>query len=385
MPDPLPGEPERFECDLGRTRIVSGAGEIDRLGELARAVGGKRALLVTDRGLRRAGHVDRARTALERAAVAVVVHDRVEQNPTTRHVEEAAELARSERIDSIVGFGGGSAMDCAKGVNFLVTNGGRMEDYRGAGKASAPMLPSLGIPTTAGTGSEAQSFALISEEGSGAKMACGDPKAMFRTVILDPQLLSTLPREVIATAGIDAISHAVESYVTRRRNPVAQLYGREAWRRLEGNLGTLLATPQDVAAAGRMLLGSLLAGAAIEQSMLGAAHACANPLTARFPIPHGVAVGLMLPHVVRFNASHVGELYEELHREAGRPAASGLLEDRLRELRKGAGMPETLRDCSIPEQRLPELAADAARQWTAGHNPRPVSERNLLELYEAAY
>jgi alcohol dehydrogenase len=204
-------------------------------------------------------------------------------------------------------------------------------------------------------------------------------------VILDPLLPVTAPRSVTAAAGIDAVSHAVESYVTRRRNPISQLYAREAWRLLDGNLETVLVTPQDLEAHGRMLLASFLAGAAIERSMLGAAHACANPLTARWPIAHGAAVGLMLTHVVRFNASHVGVLYEELQRSAWSDGAPALLEDRVRDLRRTAGLPETLRDYSIPEERLAELAEDAGRQWTAGHNPRPVTPKDLLELYEAAY
>ncbi len=194
---------------FGGVQVACGSGTLERVGELARAAGIRRALLVTDPGVRGAGHVDRAAEACARAKVAVVVHEDVSENPTTRHVERAAAAAARAQVDGFVALGGGSAMDCAKGANFLVTNGGRMEDYRGAGKARLPMLPSLGIPTTAGTGSESQSYALISEEGSGAKLACGDRKAMFRAVILDPLLPATAPRLVTAAAGIDAISHVV--------------------------------------------------------------------------------------------------------------------------------------------------------------------------------
>jgi alcohol dehydrogenase len=268
-------------------------------------------------------------------------------------------------------------MDCAKGANFLVTNGGRMEDYQGSGKAAQPMLPAIGAPTTAGTGSEAQSYALISHSESGFKMACGDKKAMFRAVILDPELPATAPREVLAASGIDALSHAVESYVTRRRNPISRSLAREAWGLLEGSLERVLTEPADLEAQGRMLLGSYFAGAAIEQSMLGAAHACANPLTARYPIAHGAAVGLMLPPVVHFNTPEVGSLYAELH--------CGPLEDRVRDLRRSAGLPETLEEVGVPRASLAELACEAGQQWTAGHNPRPVTQKELLEIYEAAY
>jgi alcohol dehydrogenase len=374
-----------WEAALSGYRLVFGPGSLGRVGELAREIGGSRVLIVTDSGVRDAGHVDRALDSLRSAGAEPFVHDRVEVNPTTRHVGEGVEAAREHGVDCLVGLGGGSAMDCAKAVNFIVTNGGAMEDYWGTGKADKPMLPSLGVPTTAGTGSEAQSYALICQEATGTKMACGDKKAMFRQVILDPALASSVPRTIAGIAGIDAVSHAVESYVATRRNPVSQMLAREAWRLLGAGYRTVLNVPDDIDAWGNMLLGAHLAGAAIEQSMLGAAHACANPLTARFPIPHGIAVGLMLPHVITFNSGHVGPLYDEL-RLAGDPGAPpGLLEDRIREMRAMAGLPESLRDYQIPRSCLPDLAVEAEQQWTAGFNPRPVTRAELLELYEAAY
>ena len=374
-----------WEAEFSGYRLVFGAASFDRVGELAREVGGTRVLVVTDSGVRKTGLAERAVESLRSAAVDGFVYDGVESNPTTRHVEQGVALAREHAVDCLVGLGGGSAMDCAKGINFLLTNGGRMEDYRGTGKATRPMLPSLGVPTTAGTGSEAQSYALISQESSKTKMACGDKKALFRRVILDPALASSAPRSVAGIAGIDAVSHAVESYVTKRRNPISQLLAREAWRLLEANLAVVLDEPGDLGAWGGMLLGAHLAGAAIEQSMLGAAHACANPLTERFPIPHGSAVGLMLPHVIRFNAGHVGPLYEELQLCSNPSRTTGLLEDRVCELRTVAGLPGSLRDYQVPRSCLPELAAEAEKQWTAGFNPRPVGRAELLELYEAAH
>src|SRR5205823_8079625 len=150
-------------------------------------------------------------------------------NPTNRHVEGGVAFARPLGVDLIVSVGGGSAMDCAKGINFLLTNGGRMADYQGFGKAKKPMLPSIGIPTTAGTGSEAQSYALIADEKTHMKMACGDRKAAFQVAILDPEVTVSQPRPVTALTGLDALSHALESYVTSKRNPVSQIFAREGW------------------------------------------------------------------------------------------------------------------------------------------------------------
>jgi alcohol dehydrogenase len=378
-------ETKAWEAELGEQRLVFGPNSVDRLGELAREIGAARVLVVTDPGVREAGHVERAVSSLRAAGADPSVYDGVDENPTTRHVDEGVAAAREHGADCLVGLGGGSAMDCAKAVNFLLTNGGRMEDYWGSGKANQPMLASLGVPTTAGTGSEAQSYALICQDESRIKMACGDKKAMFRRVILDPVLASSVPRSVAGIAGIDAVSHAVESYVSTRRNPVSQMLAREAWRLLGSGYRRVLDAPLDIDAWGDMLLGAHLAGAAIEQSMLGAAHACANPLTARFPVPHGIAVGLMLPHVIRFNAGHVGALYEDLRLAADPAAPPGLLEDRIRKMRAAAGLPGSLRDYEIPRACLPELAVEAEQQWTAGFNPRPVTRVELLELYEAAY
>ena len=360
------------------TRVVFDENALDQLGSLTRELGGTRVIVVTDPGIIRAGIVDRALNSLKAASLKTFVFDRVKENPTSRHVADGAQFAKDwGGMDLLIGLGGGSAMDCAKGINFILTNGGRMEDYWGVNKATKPMLPSIGIPTTAGTGSEAQSFALISQEGTHQKMACGDKKARFRTVILDPVLTTTTPKGITAATGIDAIAHAVESYVSIQRNPISQMFAKEAWWLLEKSFEIVVSDPKNIEARSRMLLGAHLAGTAIENSMLGAAHACANPLTARYNITHGVAVGLMLPSVIRFNSQVVNALYQELH-----PSP---LYERISELKAVARLPERLRDFGIQREDLPQLAEEAAEQWTGKFNPRQVSEVELLKLYEATY
>lgn len=365
-------------------RVLFGENTIDQVGKLAKELGGHRILLVTDAGLLSSGHIERALHFLHKEFCEVFIFSNVAENPTTQHVESGVHFAKANApIDSIIGFGGGSAMDCAKGINFLLTNGGKMEDYWGVDKATKPMLPSIGIPTTAGTGSEAQSFALISQEHTHIKMACGDKKARFRAVILDPTLLVTVPKKIAAVTGIDAIAHAVESHVCTKRNPISQMFAREAWRLLERNFAIILKEPENLAAQSNMLLGAHFAGMAIENSMLGAAHACANPLTAVYGIAHGIAVGLMLPHVVRFNSQAVSELYADLMNTTKNSTTE--LCDRILQLKTAAGLPQQLRECCVEKSILPELAKAAATQWTAKFNPRPVAEGELLELYEAAF
>jgi alcohol dehydrogenase len=304
-------------------------------------------------------------------------------------VQECANYAQQNRIDLLVGLGGGSAMDCAKGCNFIVTNGGRMQDYWGFGKAAKPLLPFIAVPTTAGTGSEAQSYALIADDQTHQKMACGDKKAAARVSILDPALTMTMPTSVTAVTGIDAISHALESFVTARRNHISQLFSREAWRMLQANFERVLDDPGDLESRGAMLLGANFAGSAIENSMLGATHACANPLTAHLGLTHGVAIGIMLPHVIRYNTPVVGDAYAELTGVANlsmrdKESAGERLATRVQELVAKSGQPQCLTQCGLAPQLIPVLAEEAMQQWTGKFNPRPLEHRDFVEIYKCA-
>lgn len=373
------------------TRVLFGENTIAQLGKLTREYGGRRVLVVTDRGLIKAGHVERTLDFLQKENLEVFFFTDLEENPTSQHVESGVQFARENApIDLIVALGGGSAMDCAKGINFLFTNGGKMEDYWGMGKARQPMLPSIGIPTTAGTGSEAQSYALIMHPQTHRKMACGDHKARFSAVILDPTLLTSVPRAVAAVTGIDAVSHAVESFVCTRANAISRMFAKEAWHLLESNFIESLNNSANLAAQSNMLLGAHLAGMAIESSMLGAAHACANPLTAHCGLAHGVAVGLMLPHVIRFNSQAVEQAYTELLSATNLEpqndsAGSERLCERIVALQAAAGLSQRLRDCQVDENSLPELAQAATQEWTGTFNPRPLTVVDFLRLYEAAF
>jgi alcohol dehydrogenase len=264
-----------------------------------------------------------------------------------------------------------------------------MADYRGYGKAGQPLLPSIAVPTTAGTGSEAQSYAVISDAATHTKMACGDPSAAARIALLDPELTLTAPRHVTAMAGFDAIAHAVETTVTTRRTPMSDTFSHQAWRLLGSAFERVLLHPSDIEARAAMQIGAHLAGMAIEQSMLGAAHACANPLTARYGIAHGLALAMLLPHVVRWNASVATKHYAALlgsPRRRGRDEEAGeSLARRLEDLAAAGGLARRLRDAGVEEGALPELASAAAAQWTGTFNPRPFDASGALEIYGAAY
>jgi alcohol dehydrogenase len=358
-------------------RVAFGAGNLNHLGTISAAEGATRVLLVTDPGIRAAGHVERAVRALYKSNIAVRVFDAVAENPTVIHVGHGFFAARDFKPDLIVGLGGGSAMDCAKGINFLYSNGGRVQDYWGVDKATRPMLPMVAVPTTAGTGSDAQSFALITDPETHQKMACGDRKALPKVALLDPELTATQPPKVAAATGIDAVAHAVETAATNRRTDVSQEFSRQSWELLNKGFERVMRDPNDVRAREQMLLGAHLAGAAIENSMLGAAHALANGLTAVFGTVHGVAVGLVLPWVVRFNAQE-GKPYASLSNDAEAVA------QRIEQLLDAGDLPRKLGDLGANASHLPELSAIAAKQWTATFNPRKVGEPELRHIYETA-
>lgn len=372
-----------------RTRLIFGEKSFERLGALASELGFRRTLLVADRGIIACGYVASAAKLLTDCGITVFTFHDFDSNPDTTMVEAGRKVAAQLDIDSIVGLGGGSSMDSAKAINFLLTNGGVMRDYWGYGKARFPMLPMIGIPTTAGTGSEAQSYALISDSETHVKMACGAPGAAFKVAILDPRLTVSQPRGVTATAGFDAISHSVETWVTTKRNAVSGILSVEAWLLLDANYQRVLANPEDIEARGAMQLGAFWAGLAIENSMLGATHACANPLTAHYNTEHGVAIGLMLPHVVRWNGQLMGEQYRQLLAQGSitsdRDDPAEILASRLEELRDIGGMPCALKSQGATESDLPGLAGEAAEQWTGKFNPRPFGAAEALELYRRAY
>jgi alcohol dehydrogenase len=365
-------------------QICMGSGSVSKLGRIMSQQGLKKPLLVADPGVIAGGHLEFMVQSLKATVDSVRVFTDVSENPTDRSIRRGADKLKLEEFDSIIGFGGGSAMDTAKGLNFLVTNGGQMMDYQGYGKASLPMLPSIGIPTTAGSGSEAQSYAVVVRAEDNVKIACGDIKARFQSVILDSSFLVSVPRDVQAAAGIDAISHALESFVCRTSTTRSRSFSRKSWEYLERSIekSVLHGMPRSTE---EMLLGSYLAGNAIEQSMLGAAHACANPLTARYGVRHGVAIGLVLPEVIRFNSESGDVRYDRIEITDTAKSNSGRIEGRIREIRMTLGLPTTLVQIGAERSKISELSRAAALQWTGRFNPIQVTEEIAESIYEGSF
>lgn len=375
-----------------RTRIIFDCGAIQRLGELSRGLsaGGpsiKRVLVVSDQGVVSAGHFQSGAKSLRDAGLEVAAFHDFAENPTTAMVDRGVAVARDFKPDLLVGLGGGSSLDCCKGINFVYSCGGSMRDYHGVGKATGDLLPMIAVPTTSGTGSESQSFALISDIQTHVKMACGDPRAACKIALLDPELTLTQPPRVTALTGIDAISHAIETYVTTRRNAISLTFARRAFGWLATGFPSVLDDPTDLQARSQMQIGACFAGLAIETSMLGAAHATANPLTAHYDIAHGQAVGLMLPAVIRMNGAQHATWYRELLSEVEPDIAAvdapGRLADLVQAMLKQAGLATTLAELAVSDDKIGQLSDDAIKQWTGTFNPIPLDRDRAQSLYFA--
>lgn len=369
-----------------RTNLISGQGSLAEAADVADG----RVFLVTDPGIVAAGHVARLEALFRAKGTPCQRFDAVTENPDEADVQACVAAFEAafgdEEPEWIVALGGGSSIDVAKGCSMLVAGGGRMRDYIGRKTTPKPQLPVLAIPTTAGTGSEVQSFALITNSDTGRKMACGGEAPAV--AILDPDLTRSQPPFVAACAGLDTLAHAVETAVTKARTEASVQYAREACRLVERNFETSLRRPEDVAARSAMLRASAAAGIAIENSMLGAAHSMANPLTRQFGVVHGQAVGQLLPFVVRFNAedSAAAAAYAELAYDAGVaertdtiPVAVDKLIVRLSELVAIAGFERTF--ANVPASAIEALATEAAEQWTAQFNPRHVDVHAFRALF----
>jgi len=369
------------------TNLISGEGSLAEIGELADG----RVLLVTDPGLVASGHVARLEALLAEHGTVCHRFDEVQENPDEANV--AACLAQYRHVfgkddpDWILAIGGGSSIDVAKGCSTLAARGGRMRDYLGRKTDDLAQPKVIAIPTTAGTGSEVQSFALITNSDTGRKMACGGDAPAF--AILDPDLTASQPDFVKRCAGLDTLAHAVETAVTRQRTEATLQYSLEAFRLVERNFETTLTQPDNTAARSAMLRASAAAGIAIENSMLGAAHSMANPLTRQFGVVHGQAVGQTLPFVVRYNAEDAtaAAAYAELAYDAGlaersdnHTTAVSKLVARLKELVAAAGFEPTI--ASIPASAIDALASEAAEQWTAQFNPRAMNAAAFSELFQ---
>lgn len=376
----------RFCCP---TNLFYGRGAASQLGERLAALGVTRALLISDPGLEAAGAVDSVRSSIEGAGIGVEVYAKTQPNPTTANVHEAAELYHASRCNGIVGLGGGSSMDCAKGAGIVVTNGGRIGDYRGADLVTASIPPLVCVPTTCGTGSEVTSVAVITDPDLDFKLVIVSPHIAPDVGLVDPDLVQSAPPAVIAATGIDALAHAVESYVNRGSDPVLDAINIAAIRMIGANLRTAVAD-RDPGAIAQVTLASMMAGIAFNMNGNAIVHAASTPVTARHHVPHGVANGIFLPAGLEAIATgctaKLGAIAAALGEDVTGLSEGAAAERGVRAVRTlcaDIGIPATLREWGVDPAQvdIPQLVEDAMKSRNIPTNPVPVGPDELTALY----
>jgi len=371
--------------------VTFGPGVIAKLPELASGLG-SRAIVVSDPGIAKAGILDRVLGGLDQAAVTAEPYPHVEPNPSIETVDAAHDLFRRTRSAFVVGVGGGSAMDVAKVVAVLAAHGGTVRDYEGMGKVPGPGVPCVAIPTTAGTGSEVTIFSVITDRQRKFKMTVGSPHTVPQVALCDPELTLSMPQPLTAATGMDALTHAIESYINTVHNPIAATLARESMRLIGRSLRTAFSSGRNLQARTEMLLASTMAAMAFTRTRLGNVHAMSHPLGAHFDIPHGVANAVLLPSVMAWNmiacydtypqiASALGESVDGLSpREASEAAVEAV-----RRLARDVQIPERLRDLGVTREAIPRLAEDAMKSGNVLVNPRTTTAADITALFEAAY
>lgn len=371
--------------------ILVEPGSSSRIGELVTSLGCKSVLLVSDPGVKGAGLLQAGLQGLEQQGVAVTLFTDVQADPPVHVIDAAVKIAVDAKVDGIVSIGGGSSMDVAKLVALLAVGQEKLDDIYGVGMVKGRRLPLVLAPTTAGTGSEVTPISIVTT-GEGEKKGVVSPVLLPDWAVLDAELTLGLPSAVTAATGIDAMVHAIEAYTSKRlKNPLSDALARDALRLLGGNIHEACRNGTNREARHNMLLGSMLAGMAFANAPVAAVHALAYPVGARFHVPHGLSNSLVLPQVIRFNASSAEQHYGELAAILT-PSAKGNAADRTKALVEmlsalpvELGLPTRLSDVGIAEKDLGFLADDAMKQTRLLiNNPREVVRDDALAIYEAS-
>jgi len=372
-------------------RIVMGPGALNQLADEVRALKAKKVLIVTDQGLIKAGLVKQAQAVLEKADIKYAVFGDVEADPRYEIVADCAEMIRRENADLIIGFGGGSPIDIAKVSAIMATNEGPILEYFGIDLVPQPGLPTLIIPTTAGTGSEATPIAILSDHTEKLKKGIVSPHLFPSVALLDPELTIGLPGHVTAATGMDALIHAIESFTSKNATSISDMLARQAMQLIAKNLRTAYADGGNLEARSNMLEGSLLAGMAFCTAGVTAVHAFAYPIGAEFHIPHGVANSIMLVPVMEFNklgnlerfAEIAGYLGENTAGLSAREAAHAAVEA-MRTLAADLKIPDHLSEFGIKDKDIPELAAGVMKVTRLlANNPRELTQKDAEAIYRS--
>ena len=374
-----------------KSNITFGKGAVEKLPEILKGYGLKKVMIVYDGGVKAAGIAEKIVDQVKKAEVEYLIFDGVIPNPTNEVVEEAAKLAKEAKVEGMVAVGGGSSIDLAKAVNVLMTNPGTIGEYGGMNMVKNPCLPLIAIPTTAGTSSEITNVSALIDTEKVIKYVVIDNKIVASDVIADPDFTKTMPVSVTAATGMDAITHAVESYISNEATPLTEYNSLKGLSILYENLPKVVENGSDMEARENMMLGCIITGFGFSNANLGFVHAIAHTLSAHFGLAHGLANACVLPYVMEYNAEACPEKMVDMAKTIGLPVSGNLDEDKyllahaLKDLIVKLKI-KTLSEQNVPESAFDRLAEDVLKEPVLGFNPRQgVTKEDVITILKKAY
>lgn len=376
-------------------RVVIGSGSSAQVGEECQKLAVKKGLIVTDQFIVKSGILDGIKKVLEQNKVQFAIYDGVATEPTTDYVEEGLRIYQETKCDFALAVGGGSPIDTAKAISIMVTNPGSLQNYIGLGKVPKKGAPVVAIPTTAGTGSEVTVFTIITNTRTDVKMLIGSPFVMPEVAIVDPLLTISCPRGLTAAVGIDALTHAIEAYVSLKAQPMSDIFCLSAIELISGNLREAWANGSNVEAREKTMLGALQAGIAFSNSSVALVHGMSRPIGAYFHVPHGVSNATLLAVVIEFSLIGNPTRYADIAEAMGEDidgltdlAAAELGAKAVKRLIKDIKIPSLLElgvDRAKLDKLAPKMAEAAIASGSPGNNPRQATKEEVIELYKLAY
>jgi len=377
---------------LMETKIIYGSGSVDQLGLIAKEKGAKRVVLVTDSGVKKTGLIEKIQNNLKEHGIDNKLFEEIELSSSTETVDKGAKLIHQKKYDLIVAIGGGSSIDTAKAISVVVTNGGKCLDYAGSNKVKKPGMEVIALPTTAGTSAEITDVAVIADRSSNARIGIRSPYIVPSLAILDPLLTVTMPSQITASTGMDALSHAIESYTNTYTEAPTEVLALEAIQRIGANLCHAVANGTNLEARDNMLMGSLLAGLAFRNTRLGLLHAITGPFCGYYEVPHGVANSVLLPYVMDFNlkgnldkfaniASALGISITNLsRREAAQASVTAI-----RQLLVDVGLPVSFKSMNLDPTLIPTIASQAIKSGNIAINTRIPKVEDIIAICEESF
>ena len=372
------------------TKLVIGCGAVSQLVTEARALCINHPLIVTDSGMKKSGIMDKILGQLSNQGLSCSIFDGVVPNPKISTIEAGVAVYQKQQCDGLISVGGGSPIDAAKGIGVLAKNSGSLMEFEGSGKVKTPIPPHIAIPTTYGTGSEVSFAAMITDPARNLKTAIGSPLLFPKVAIIDPELALGLPRPIAASTGMDALTHAIESYVSLKAQPITEAISLYAIRLVSENLRK--AVTGDKEGTANMMIAASMGGMSISHTRTGAVHAMAHILGGHFDVPHGITNAILLPHVMEFNLETCPEKYREISKAMGERVEGLSLKEAaeksvevVEQLNKDLGLPIRLREIGCDDRKFSKIAEDTMNTPVILVNPRKATKEDILKLLRKAF